>query len=52
MLTKHPHMSAIDAYAATITDFPFKPALHVLYQQILLHVKDGLLKEEGFRRFG
>ena len=44
VLTEHPHMGVIDVYAATIADYPFKPALHVHYQETVLHVKDGLPK--------
>jgi len=44
VLTRHPHMGVIDVYAATIADYPFKPALHVHYQETVLHVKDGLPK--------
>jgi hypothetical protein len=44
VLTEHPHMGVIDVYAATIADFPFKPALHVHYQETVMHVKDGLPK--------
>ena len=37
-------MGTIDVYAATIPTFPFKPALHVHYQETVLNVKDGLPK--------
>ena len=44
VLTEHPHMGAVDVYAATIPDFPFKPAIHVHYQETVLRVRDGLPK--------
>ncbi|HMI91234.1 MAG TPA: GFA family protein [Polyangiales bacterium] len=44
LLTEHPHWNLIDVYAATIPDFPFKPGVHVNYQETVLHVHDGLPK--------
>lgn len=44
VLTEHPTMGLVDVYAATIPDFPFKPALHVHYQEAVLRVHDGLPK--------
>ena len=44
VLTDHPTMGLVDVYAATIPDFPFKPALHVNYQEAVLRVRDGLPK--------
>jgi hypothetical protein len=44
VLTEHPHMGVVDVYAATIPDFPFKPAVHVHYQEAVLRVRDGLPK--------
>lgn len=44
VLTDHPHMGVVDVYAATIPDLPFKPALHVHYQETVMHVRDGLPK--------
>jgi hypothetical protein len=44
VLTDHPTMGLVDVYAATIPDFPFKPALHVHYQETVLRVRDGLPK--------
>ena len=44
VLTDHPTMGLVDVYAATIPDFPFKPALHVNYQEAVLRVQDGLPK--------
>ena len=44
VLTEHPTFSLTDVYAATIPDFSFKPAIHVNYQETVLHMKDGLPK--------
>ncbi|HKP55632.1 MAG TPA: GFA family protein [Polyangiales bacterium] len=40
----HPHWELTDVFAATIPDFPFKPGVHVNYQETVLRVKDGLPK--------
>lgn len=37
-------MGLIDVYAACIPDFPFKPGVHVHYQETVLPMKDGLAK--------
>lgn len=44
VFTDHPHGGYIDVYAAIIPDLPFKPVLHVHYQETVLHVSDGLPK--------
>jgi hypothetical protein len=44
LFTDHPAWSLIDVYAATIPSFPFKPGVHVHYQETVLHIKDGLPK--------
>ena len=44
-MTEHPPFELTDVYAATIADFPFKPALHVHYGEAVLRIKDGLPKE-------
>jgi hypothetical protein len=44
LYTDHPLWDLTDIYAATIPGFPFKPALHVNYQETVLHVRDGLPK--------
>ena len=44
VLTDHPTMGLVDVYAATIPDFPFKPGVHVHYQETVLHLHDGLPK--------
>jgi hypothetical protein len=40
----HPHWQLTDVYAATIPEYPFKPAVHVNYQETVLHIRDGLPK--------
>ena len=44
VMTAHPAWDLIDVYAATIPDFPFKPGVHVNYQETVLHIRDGLPK--------
>ena len=36
----------VDVYAAVIPSVPFKPALHVHYQESVLPMKDGLPKQK------
>ena len=44
VLTDHPHWGLIDVYAAVIPSFPFKPSVHVNYQETVLRIRDGLPK--------
>jgi hypothetical protein len=44
LFTDHPHWNLVDVYAAVIPDFPFKPGVHVNYQESRLHMNDGLPK--------
>jgi hypothetical protein len=37
-------MGLTDVYAAVIPDFPFRPGIHVHYQESRLVMKDGLPK--------
>lgn len=48
IFTDHPGMGLIDIYAAVIPDFPYKPALHVNYQESVLRIPDGLPKLKDF----
>ena len=48
IMTDHPGMKLIDVYAATIPDFPYKPGIHVNYQETVLRIKDGLPKMKDF----
>ena len=44
LFTNHPQWNLVDVYAATIPGFPFKPGVHVHYQETVLPIKDGLPK--------
>lgn len=44
IFSEHPGMGLTDVYAATIPTLPYRPALHVHYQETVLHIHDGLPK--------
>lgn len=44
VFTEHPTMGLTDVYAAVIEGFPFKPGVHVNYQETVLRIHDGLTK--------
>jgi len=44
LLTDHPAMGLTDVYAAVIPDFPYKPGVHVHYQEAVLRIHDGVPK--------
>ena len=44
LFTEHPQWSLVDVYAAVIPEFPYKPAVHVNYQESRLALPDGLPK--------
>jgi hypothetical protein len=44
IFTEHPGMGLTDVYAATIPDLPFKPGVHVHYQESVLRIHDGVPK--------
>jgi hypothetical protein len=44
VFTDHPAWDLVDVYAASIPDFPFRPGVHVHYQETVLPIKDGLPK--------
>lgn len=44
LFTEHPGWGVTDVYAAIIPSLPFKPSLHVNYQETMLHLHDGLPK--------
>ncbi len=48
VITVHPTFNLTDVYAAIIPDYPFKPAIHVNYQETVLHMRDGLPKFRDF----
>jgi hypothetical protein len=44
LFTWHPQWGLVDVYAATIPAFPFKPGVHVNYQETTLRIHDGVVK--------
>ncbi len=44
VFTEHPGFGLTDVYAAAIPDFPFRPGVHVPYQETVLPMRDGLPK--------
>jgi hypothetical protein len=48
VMTDHPLWGLVDVYAATIPSFPFKPGVHVNYQDKVLRIRDGLPKLKDF----
>lgn len=46
LLTEHPVWGLVDVYAAVIPAIAFKPAVHVNYQETVLHMNDGLPKQK------
>lgn len=48
LFTEHPLWKLTDVYAATIPELPFKPGVHVNYQETVLRVRDGLPKMKDF----
>ncbi len=44
LFTEHPGLGLIDVYAAVIPDLPYRPELHVHYQETKLRISDGLPK--------
>lgn len=50
VMTDHPPLKVTDVYAAIIPDLPFKPGLHVNYQEHVISMKDGLPKHKDFPR--
>jgi hypothetical protein len=44
VFTEHPGWKFIDVYAAAIPQFPYRPGIHVHYQETKLRMKDGLPK--------
>ncbi len=48
LFTEHPAMGLTDVYAAVIPDFPFRPGVHVNYQEAVLRIRDGVPKLKDF----
>ena len=44
LFTEHPVWGLTDVYAAVIRDFPYRPGVHVHYQETKLRMHDGLPK--------
>lgn len=44
LFTQHPGLKLVDVYAAVIPQVPFKPSVHVFYQERVLPILDGLPK--------
>jgi hypothetical protein len=44
IMNQHPQWGLVDVYAATIPDFPFRAGVHVNYQEVVLHMDDGVPK--------
>ena len=44
LFTEHPTMGLVDIYAALIPKLTFEPAVHVHYQETVLHIRDGKTK--------
>ncbi|UJP05459.1 MAG: GFA family protein [Nitrosomonas sp.] len=44
VFSEHPEWKLIDVFTAAIPDFPFKPGIHVHYQESVLQISDGLPK--------
>jgi len=50
IFTEHPGWGLIDVYASVLPAFPFKPGVHVHYQETVLRMKDGLPKMKDLPR--
>jgi hypothetical protein len=48
VFTDHLGFGLVDVYAALIPTMPFKPALHVNYQETVLPIRGGLPKLKDF----
>ena len=48
LMTDHPLWNLVDVYAAVIPDVPFKPGVHVNYENTVLPMHDGLPKMRDF----
>ena len=53
VMAMHPPLGLADIYQATLPGMDFKPAVHLNYQETVLHVYDGLPKLKDFpKEFG
>ena len=46
VLTEHPGMGLTDVYASVIPGLPFEPAVHVFYEETVLRIHDGVVKQK------
>ena len=46
VLTDHPLWGLTDVYAAILQEFPFEAHVHVNYAESVVHVRDGLPKQQ------
>jgi len=44
VFTEHPAWGLTDVYAPVVPDLPYRPAVHVNYENTMLHIHDGLPK--------
>jgi hypothetical protein len=44
VMTDHPSMGLVDVYAAVVPQVPFRPGVHVHYQESVLPIRDGIAK--------
>jgi hypothetical protein len=49
LLTEHPLWLVIEVPAAILPDLPFAPAVHLHYAETVLHIRDGLPKQQDIR---
>lgn len=48
ILVDHPTLGLTDVRLGALRNFPFKPKVHLNYQETVLPIKDGLLKLKDF----
>ena len=48
VMTEHPTLGLTDVYAAILPTVPFKPVVHLNYDETVLPMKDGLPKLRDF----
>jgi hypothetical protein len=48
LMTEHPTLGLIDVFAATLPTLPFKPGVHINYEDTVLRMRDGLPKLKDF----
>jgi hypothetical protein len=46
VLTEHPGMGLTDVYASVSPGLPFEPAVHVFYEETVLRIHDGIVKQK------